>query len=233
MLHILILRMFVYFYSNQKVSLLFLHAVSPPSLHSILPGVYASKIFTTVRNHDLISTHHLPTWDFYRMQSAKVLFRFDFRFFGFSYLSEVRCFFSRDLLAFSLRRFHKLARSDILEGTRKLHCVEQTGVTSNTNLLLTKFKFIDRVKNSGGSIESFQAGIYRYIVYTVLDLYRHLVCGGRPITHRNEKISNPKEILIGRKRRYNFKLFITSNLHLHFLCLFVSFFLSESVSRTE
>lgn len=106
-------------------------------------------------------------------------------------------------------------------------------MTSNTNLLLTKFKFIDRVKNSGGSIESFQAGIYRYIVYTVLDLYRHLVCRGRPITHRNEKISNPKEILIGRKHTYNFKLFITSNLHLHFLCLFVSFFLSESVSRKE
>lgn len=116
MLHILILRMFVYFYSNQKVSLLFLHAVSPPSLHSILLGVYASKIFTTVRNHDLISTHHVPTWDFDRMQSAKVLFRFDFRFFGFSYLSEVRCFFSRDLLAFPLRCFHKLASSDILEG---------------------------------------------------------------------------------------------------------------------
>lgn len=99
-------------------------------------------------------------------------------------------------------------------------------MTSNTNLLLTKFKFIDRVKNSGGSIESFQAGIYRYIVYTVLDLYRHLVCGGRPITHRNEKISNPKEILIGGKRTHNFKSFITSNLHLHFLCLFLSFFLS-------
>lgn len=97
-------------------------------------------------------------------------------------------------------------------------------MTSNTNLLLTKFKFIDRVKNSGGSIESFQAGIYRYMVYTVL--YRYLVCGGRPITHRNEKISNPKEILIGGKRRYNFKLFITSNLHLHFVCLFLSFFLS-------
>lgn len=41
-----------------------------------------------------------------------------------------------------------------------------------------------------------------------------------------KKSSNPKEILIGGKRRYNFKLFITSNLHLHFVCFFVSLFLS-------
>lgn len=39
-----------------------------------------------------------------------------------------------------------------------------------------------------------------------------------------KKSSNPKEILIGGKRRYNFKLFITSNLHLHFVCLFLSFY---------
>lgn len=158
-----------------------------------------------------------------RIQSAKVPPSFVFRFFSFSYLSGVRCFLSRDLLAFSLRRFHKLARSDILEGTRKLHCVEQTGVTSNSNLLLTKFKFIDRFKDFDGSIELFQAGIYRYIVYTVL--YRHLVCGRRQITYRiMKKKSNPEEMLIGGKRTCNFKLFFTSNLHLYIF--FVSFSLS-------
>lgn len=172
-----------FLWKSKDTSLFFTRSI--PSPRSILLECMQVKRLVT---HDLIFATPSPHLNFLpeRIQSAKVPPSFVFRFFSFSYLSGVRCFFSRDLLAFSFRRFHKLARSDILEGTRKLHCVEQTGVTSNTNLLLTKFKFIDRVKNSGGSIESFQAGIYRYMVYTVL--YRYLVCGGRPITHRNKKI---------------------------------------------
>lgn len=94
----------------------------PPLFHTPYPlpaldstGVYAGKAFSNAWPHFATPSPHLSFLP-ERIQSAKVPPSFVFRFFSFSYLSGVRCFFSRDLLAFSLRRFHKLARSDILEG---------------------------------------------------------------------------------------------------------------------
>lgn len=49
-----------------------------------------------------------------RMQSAKVPPSFVFLAFRSSYLWGVRCFLRRDLLALSLSRFHRFAKSDIL-----------------------------------------------------------------------------------------------------------------------